>query len=118
MTVPEPQNRYTLQDIRPVTPPEDLYRAIKSGLTATPKQLPSLLLWDADGHKLFERITKSTSYYGTRADQDIMVEHMDQLCDMLGEDGILLELGSGYVVDPILCHSSGARSVRLLNIFA
>jgi uncharacterized SAM-dependent methyltransferase len=97
-----PQTRFTLQYIRPATPPEDLYTAIKSGLTATPKQLPSLLLWDADGHKLFERITKSTSYYGTRADQDIMVEHMDRLCDMIGEDGILLELGSGYVLAPSL----------------
>jgi L-histidine N-alpha-methyltransferase len=90
-----PQPKFILQDIRSGTAPVDLYTAIKTGLTSTPKQLPSLLLWDADGHKLFESITKSESYYGTRADQDVMVEHMNQLCDMIGDDGILLELGCG-----------------------
>lgn len=98
MAVPAPQVKFTIQYIRRENPTADLYTAIKLGLTSTPKQLPSLLLWDAEGHQKFESITKSQSYYGTRADQDIMIENMNQLCDMIGDDGILLELGSGYVV--------------------
>jgi hypothetical protein len=110
MTIPAPQTKVTLQDIRPVIPTEDLYMAIKCGLTSTPKQLPSLLLWDAEGHKLFQGVTNSRSYYGTRADQDIMVENLNQLCDMIGDDGILLELGSGYVVTLFGGHNPPHRS--------
>lgn len=96
MTIQNPNSEITIEDICSEKTSTDLVVAIKEGLLSTPKQLPSLLLWDTSGHQFFQKITESPSYYGTRADREIMVSNMSRLCDMLGNDGILLELGSGY----------------------
>lgn len=98
MTIQNRSSEITIQDICSEKLSTDLVVAIKKGLISTLKHLPSLLLWDTAGHTFFQKITESSSYYGTRADQEIMVSNMSRLCDMIGDDGILLELGSGYEV--------------------
>ena len=87
----------SITDIRRSNQTEDLIADIQQGLASQPRTLPSLLLWDAEGHKAFKRITQGHSYYGTHADRDIMTQNVTRLCEMIGYDGILLELGSGYV---------------------
>lgn len=74
---------------------DGLRKRISEGLISTPKTLPNILLWDERGHQLFEAITKSEDYYGTNADKEILVENLQSLCDMIADDGILIELGSG-----------------------
>lgn len=86
----------SITDIQQTQVAATLLAGIEQGLTSSPKTLPSLLLWDEKGHELFKKITESQSYYGTGADGDIAVQHMDQLCDLVGTKGILIELGSGY----------------------
>lgn len=73
----------------------DLRAAVIAGLHVDPKSLPSTLLWDEEGHRLFEAITQSECYYGAQADREILVGHMDEICACIGTDGVLVELGAG-----------------------
>lgn len=95
MAIPGAKKNYDITEIRNPFQKDDLRKRISKGLAATPKSLPSLLLWDERGHQLFEAITKSKDYYGTTADKEILVENLELVCDMIADDGILIELGSG-----------------------
>ncbi|PSN61239.1 hypothetical protein BS50DRAFT_681043 [Corynespora cassiicola Philippines] len=76
---------------------QQLRSAIFAGLNSVPKTLPSILLWDDAGHDLFKQITKSPSYCGPQADHDIMKDKIDKICQFLGNDGVLIELGAGSI---------------------
>ena len=86
-----------IADIRRGVRQEDLFTATVRGLRSTPKWLPSLLLWDEKGLQLFETITKSPYYYGTKAECEILQSRVDEIVRSVGNDGILIDLGSGYV---------------------
>lgn len=99
---------------------QELRSAIISGLNATPKTLPNILLWDDAGHELFKQITKSRSYYGPQADREIIQDRVDEICRSLGDDGVLIELGAGYEFsftsldrDPQLTTNSGLYHTHL-----
>ncbi|KAK8140404.1 FAD dependent oxidoreductase [Apiospora sp. TS-2023a] len=70
---------------------------VVDGLTAEPKTLPSVLLWDDSGHELFREITKSQFYCGPQADSEIVNGRLREICDYLGDDGVLVELGAGSI---------------------
>lgn len=88
---------YCITDLRNPFQTDGLGKRIGESLTSSPKSLPSLLLWDERGHQLFEAITKSKDYYGTAADKEILFGNIESVCDMIGDGGYLLELGSGSV---------------------
>jgi L-histidine N-alpha-methyltransferase len=44
-----------------------------------PKSLPAHLFYDAAGSKLYERITELPEYYLTRAEQEILETHADDV---------------------------------------
>lgn len=75
----------------------DLRKAIVSGLKETPPTLPTVLLYDEPGLKLFEKITYLDEYYLTNCEIAILKSKSDDIVKRLGlkEGGIVVELGSG-----------------------
>jgi uncharacterized SAM-dependent methyltransferase len=57
--------------------------------------MPDLLLWDEEGLRHFEDITRSTNYYLTNAEIHILNENKYQIARQIGAGGLLVELGSG-----------------------
>lgn len=73
----------------------DLRDAIHAGMRRSQKRLPTLLLYDEKGSKLFDDICELPEYYPTRTELSIMQERMDEIADAIGEEASLIELGSG-----------------------
>ena len=72
---------------------------IKSNLHAAKgaeKQLPTILLYDQIGLKLFEEITFLPEYYLTNSEIDILDRYADRIADTIPSGSQLIELGSGY----------------------
>ncbi|KAL8658832.1 MAG: hypothetical protein Q9226_000765 [Calogaya cf. arnoldii] len=60
------------------------------------KRMPTLLLYDERGLKLFEDITYLDEYYLTNAEIEILGHHATAIADLVPDDCDILELGSGY----------------------
>ena len=78
---------------------------IRSGLNVRDgeeKKLPTLLLYDEDGLKLFEKITYLEEYYPTGQEIEVLEAYADRIADRvaLEPNSMLVELGSGYVDPP------------------
>lgn len=80
--------------------------AVREGLSCTPKWLPAWLFYDAEGSRLFERITELPEYYPTRTERAIFAGYADGIIETAiqtwqkahpGKEGRLriLELGAG-----------------------
>ena len=76
---------------------EDLADAVRIGLSARPKTLPSRFFYDAAGSELFERICRLPEYYLTRTEDAILRQYAGDMVDLGGpsEPPTLIELGSG-----------------------
>ncbi|PTR05593.1 hypothetical protein C8R32_1183 [Nitrosospira sp. Nsp5] len=68
---------------------------VLEGLSRMPKSLPPKLLYDAQGSALFEQITCLPEYYPTRTEAAILMTHADEICDRLGRNVSVGELGAG-----------------------
>ena len=64
-----------------------------------PKSLPAHLFYDAVGSKLYERISELPEYYLTRAEQEILETHADDVAARAADRGpralTVVELGAG-----------------------
>lgn len=60
------------------------------------RRLPTLLLYDEQGLKLFEEISYLEEYYLTNAEIGILQTHASTIAAAVPEDCVILELGSGY----------------------
>ncbi len=69
--------------------------AILKGLRATPKTLPTSLLYDALGSALFEAITELPEYGLTRADLRLIEAHAPDVVSSLNGPLDVIELGPG-----------------------
>ena len=76
-------------------PGEGLLADVLSGLSKSPKRLPSKYFYDARGSDLFERICEQPEYYPTRTELAIMRDHVGAIAEALGPDVRLVEYGSG-----------------------
>ena len=70
--IPNPKQTHTA-DHSPVA------EAVREGLTAHPKWLPAWLFYDAEGSRLFERITLLPEYYLTRTERAIFTAEADRI---------------------------------------
>jgi L-histidine N-alpha-methyltransferase len=71
-----------------------LVEQVRRGLGSHPRSLPPAWLYDAEGSRLFDEITRLPEYYPTRAERGILLEHAADIagaCDAT----TLVELGSG-----------------------
>jgi uncharacterized SAM-dependent methyltransferase len=73
----------------------DLKKQIVQGLKIVPPSMPSLLLWNDVGLKLFEILTQEPKYMPFRSEIDILHRHADQMAESMPSGSLLIELGCG-----------------------
>ncbi len=88
-------------DLHP--PKTDMLREVLDGLHKTPPMISPKFFYDERGSELFEAITETPEYYPFRSELSLLEEHGDEMAALLGNDGLLIELGSG-----------SSRKIRLL----
>lgn len=77
-------------------PVRELAIDVLVGLSERPKRLPSRWFYDAEGSRLFERISELPEYYLTRAEQAILAAHSAEVVRELGDAPCnLIDLGAG-----------------------
>jgi uncharacterized SAM-dependent methyltransferase len=89
---------YEIIDIRRETDEGSILDDIKQGLRPTngrEKTLPTLLLYDEFGLKLFEKITYLEEYYLTNAEIEVLENYADHIAERIQPGSIVVELGSG-----------------------
>ncbi|MGH9039467.1 MAG: L-histidine N(alpha)-methyltransferase [Acidimicrobiia bacterium] len=67
---------------------------VATGLTSTPKELPSKWFYDEEGSALFDAITRLEEYYPTRRERAILGARAAEVAELTGAE-MLIELGSG-----------------------
>lgn len=66
----------------------------RAGLTASPKAMQPKYFYDAEGSRLFERITQVPEYYQTRTERAILAANATSIVEAL-RPTVLMEFGSG-----------------------
>lgn len=85
-------------DIRSDAASIELKQLILDGLkpkNGEPKTLPTLLLYDNAGLKLFEQITYLDEYYLTGDEIEVLQDHASQIAERIPDNSMVVELGSG-----------------------
>jgi dimethylhistidine N-methyltransferase len=65
------------------------------GLRSTPKRLSPTYFYDERGSELFDEICELPEYYITRTETRILERHAREIARSIGENALLVELGSG-----------------------
>jgi len=73
----------------------DFKAEVLHGLSQPQKKLAPKFFYDLNGSQLFDQITELPEYYPTRTEISILEEHGKAMIELLGQDCLLLELGSG-----------------------
>jgi dimethylhistidine N-methyltransferase len=82
-----------------VEPTRQAFRSdVLAGLSSSPKRLPCKYFYDRRGSMLFEAICALPEYYLTRAEEEIMQRHCQEMAAEIGERATLIEFGSGSSV--------------------
>ncbi|EEP75506.1 conserved hypothetical protein [Uncinocarpus reesii 1704] len=85
-------------DIRRSNFNHSLAKEVLDGLRAkdgSQRSLPTLLLYDTEGLRLFEEITYLDEYYLTNAEIEVLTSHAAGIVERVPENAQLVELGSG-----------------------
>lgn len=61
------------------------------------KSLPTLLLYDERGLRLFEKITYLDEYYLTGEEIEVLEQYAADIADKIADNSMIIELGSGCV---------------------
>jgi dimethylhistidine N-methyltransferase len=72
-----------------------LVEDVLHGLQTTPKRLSPTYFYDERGSKLFDEICELPEYYITRTETQILRRHAREIARRIGENALLVELGSG-----------------------
>lgn len=76
-------------------PVADIRAEVLEGLSRQPKRLSPKYFYDQRGSQLFDAITELPEYYPTRTELGILEDNGDEIADFLGDNCMLMELGSG-----------------------
>jgi L-histidine Nalpha-methyltransferase len=85
---------------------------VRRGLSSDPKQLFPKYLYDSLGSRLFDAICHVDEYYPTRAENEILTRHSDEIVAALPDCRTLIELGSGSadktrrIIEALLRHQA------------
>lgn len=93
-------------------------RSVAAGLSDQPKWLHCRFLYDAEGSRIFEAITKQPEYYPTRTEAAILERHAAEIRKLTGLR-TLVELGSGYSVKTeylLSAYSEGDETVHYVPV--
>ncbi|HEY0794920.1 MAG TPA: L-histidine N(alpha)-methyltransferase [Acidisarcina sp.] len=89
------------------------------GLTARPKTLCPWLFYDAEGSRLFEKITTLPEYYVTRTERKILAEFSGEIIDASGTGQVtIIELGAGTASKTGLLLRAATRRQAALTYYA
>jgi uncharacterized SAM-dependent methyltransferase len=77
-------------DAREALTREALTREVQRGLIARPRSLSPWMFYDAEGSRLFERITTLPEYYPTRTERAILAGYADAMIAAAHGDRLLL----------------------------
>jgi dimethylhistidine N-methyltransferase len=82
---------------RVVSPPavRPVIALVFEGLSEDQKQLPSMLLFDAEGSRLFERVCEQPEYYLRRVETSLLRRHAAEICALVGPQAAIVEYGAG-----------------------
>ncbi|KAL9597119.1 MAG: hypothetical protein Q9219_005341 [cf. Caloplaca sp. 3 TL-2023] len=87
-----------IEDIRQDDFSSSVLDEIRSGLrpaAGAEKTLPTLLLYDEQGLKLFEDISYLEEYYPTNAEIEVLQDHVEEIAASVPQGCVILELGAG-----------------------
>lgn len=73
----------------------DLSDEILVGLNKPHKTLSPKFFYDEKGSQLFTEITHQPEYYPTRTEIQLLRDHASEISELIGEDFLLIEYGSG-----------------------
>ena len=73
----------------------DFRDAVLRGLAQRQKALPAKFLYDEEGSRLFQKITRLEAYYPTRTETKLLRDHRQEMADLIGPGAILVEFGAG-----------------------
>jgi len=93
--IERPRSRLIIHDLAQRNGHIDFAKDIRRGLSADPKFLFPKYLYDELGSRLFEAICEIPEYYLTRAEDEILTTHAEEIVATLPECDTLIELGSG-----------------------
>ncbi len=68
---------------------------VVAGLGKDVKELQCKYFYDERGSRLFDQICELDEYYLTRTEQQIMLDHADEMAAQIGTEVMLVEFGSG-----------------------
>lgn len=72
-----------------------ILKEVLAGLSKSQKSLPPKLLYDKRGSEIFEKICLLKEYYPTRAETEILKTFSSEIAQMIGQDSLIVEPGSG-----------------------
>ncbi|MFC7331831.1 L-histidine N(alpha)-methyltransferase [Rhodocista pekingensis] len=98
-TAPGPGHGPARASFLDLAPREEGFReAVLRGLSARPRTLSATFFYDAEGSRLFDRITDQPEYYPTQTEIGILAQSGAEMADLLGPGCQVIELGSGSSV--------------------
>ena len=71
---------------------------VLAGLRHDPKAIPARWFYDAEGSRLFEKITQVEEYYPTRSETEILGARGPEFAELIGTGRAVVEFGSGSSV--------------------
>lgn len=93
--IEQPRRRLIIHDLAQRNGHVDFAKDVKRGLSSDPKCLFPKYLYDELGSRLFEAICEVDEYYLTRAEDEILTTHAEEIVASTPECDRLIELGSG-----------------------
>ncbi len=88
-----------------------------TGLSHSPKFIPSRYFYDRKGSELFERITALAEYYPTHSETALLKEHSEEIARFTGKGRTIVEFGSGSSVKtPIILDATRAATYVPIDI--
>ena len=94
-TFKEPSPRLIIHDLARRNGNAEFAEDVRRGLSSNPKQLFPKYLYDSLGSRLFDAICHVDEYYPTRAENEILTRHADEMVAGIPDCRTLIELGSG-----------------------
>lgn len=90
--------------------------SVAAGLERRPRSLECRFLYDEEGSRLYEEITKQPEYYLTRTEASLLARHATDISRLTGP-ATLVEFGSGYSVKTAyLLSAYGARGAAVCYV--
>ncbi|HEX7531179.1 MAG TPA: L-histidine N(alpha)-methyltransferase [Pyrinomonadaceae bacterium] len=108
----EPLARLVIHDLAHRNGHTEFAADVRRGLSSNPKQLFPKYLYDSLGSRLFDAICHVDEYYPTRAENEILTRHADEMVAGIPDCRTLIELGSGSaektrsIIEALLLHQT------------